>query len=550
MSEQSSFNSLEEARKNAVTGVDADRTRYYNAIGEPSEYEDSESFRQANEDFAKYLETRGADDEQGKFRDGKGKFTARYDADAHYNETISATAPSKGTLEELAKKVADAREADDKTAVKDAEEAFYERFLMLSEKYGWEQEDDSVTDKIRLDKDAPMGRTTIDDRLQRYADIMYGNNQEPSGQATTSTEAEADSAPEPEIDAVTADTSEKMDVAAEIQGRLNAQAAALEAAAVERINRDSDERVAPINQADRHKKTSETTDDAEEDNETDVVEPINASERRSTTTDTPEAAGSDASTSDSTETEPATVDTRGFGRKIMDRARTFYRSSLVRGGGSATRGATAYMLHPSEKRYHESDEAYERRTGKEKRNKVLGVVATGLALAGTAYIVYKGFELNNTTGNGGDMAGAEAMATAGDVGGGIDNLGENTVTEVVSSVDETAGEGFKLMSEAKDAAIDAEPRPTAEVDLSGSDGTTEFGPEGMRDFNSWVDGYKVKPGDTVWSLAERYLESKGKSNPSVYEIDAVKDTVLSNFQKKGIVGGNGWLMAGDILNTK
>jgi hypothetical protein len=86
--------------------------------------------------------------------------------------------------------------------------------------------------------------------------------------------------------------------------------------------------------------------------------------------------------------------------------------------------------------------------------------------------------------------------------------------------------------------------------ITGDLGTTEFTSAGLGNFHQWVDGYTVRSGDSIWSISEDYLRAQGVTNPSVYQIDAVKDTVLADFQARGIVGANGWLSAGQSLRVK
>lgn len=86
--------------------------------------------------------------------------------------------------------------------------------------------------------------------------------------------------------------------------------------------------------------------------------------------------------------------------------------------------------------------------------------------------------------------------------------------------------------------------------ITGDLGATEFTPAGLENFHQWVDGYSVRSGDSIWSISEDYLRAQGINNPSVYQIDAVKDTVLADFQARGIVGANGWLSAGQSLDVK
>ncbi|MNQ92636.1 hypothetical protein D3C85_1080670 [compost metagenome] len=86
--------------------------------------------------------------------------------------------------------------------------------------------------------------------------------------------------------------------------------------------------------------------------------------------------------------------------------------------------------------------------------------------------------------------------------------------------------------------------------LTGDLGATELTPAGLDNFHQWVDGYSVRSGDSIWSISEDYLRAQGIANPSVYQIDAVKDTVLADFKARGLVGANGWLSAGQSLRVK
>jgi hypothetical protein len=81
-------------------------------------------------------------------------------------------------------------------------------------------------------------------------------------------------------------------------------------------------------------------------------------------------------------------------------------------------------------------------------------------------------------------------------------------------------------------------------------GATEFNGAGLDHFNEWANGHTVQPGESIWKLSQDYLQANGVKNPSVYQIDAVKDKVLAEFSAKGLVDGNGWLQAGQQLFTK
>lgn len=86
--------------------------------------------------------------------------------------------------------------------------------------------------------------------------------------------------------------------------------------------------------------------------------------------------------------------------------------------------------------------------------------------------------------------------------------------------------------------------------FDGSRGSTEFSEAGQKDFNKWIEGHKIKSGETVWGLSKQYLIQEGNPNPNVYEIDAVKDSVLKEFQAKGITDHRGWLSKGAIIKLK
>ena len=91
---------------------------------------------------------------------------------------------------------------------------------------------------------------------------------------------------------------------------------------------------------------------------------------------------------------------------------------------------------------------------------------------------------------------------------------------------------------------------TANQLFDGNKGSTEFTTEGLKDFNKWIEGHHVASGESVWSLSEGYLQQEGVAKPSVYQVDAVKDSVLKEFQAKDIVNGRGWLSKGDIIKLK
>lgn len=193
MSEQSSFDPLAEARKNA----DPQRRKFYEVIGSDSE---------ANADYAAYLETRHYKDARGNIHDPKnGEFVAAtnletdpYERDlieSAHAEALVENEDRSASLQAMAEKVAELRARGDSAGAARMEELFYDKFTALSEKYGWDKEVTEDTEEPRVDAHAPLTRTTIEDRLQRYADIMYGTAEaKKPGAADTSVEAEAPAA--------------------------------------------------------------------------------------------------------------------------------------------------------------------------------------------------------------------------------------------------------------------------------------------------------------------------------------------------------------------
>jgi len=91
--------------------------------------------------------------------------------------------------------------------------------------------------------------------------------------------------------------------------------------------------------------------------------------------------------------------------------------------------------------------------------------------------------------------------------------------------------------------------PTMNDYLTGHEATTHFNNKGVDAFKDWISGYKVRKGDTIWDLSERF-QTHMKSNPNDFPTDAIKDRMVTEFQKAGYAGKNGFLNTGDILNFK
>lgn len=101
-----------------------------------------------------------------------------------------------------------------------------------------------------------------------------------------------------------------------------------------------------------------------------------------------------------------------------------------------------------------------------------------------------------------------------------------------------------------DPNVSEAPKTTRDQLFDGRLGTRELTPEGREALAEQLNGYKVKPGDSVWSLSEQFLAEQGVENPTVYEIDATKDVMLKELRASGNVDSQGWLSVGDKIHIK
>lgn len=85
--------------------------------------------------------------------------------------------------------------------------------------------------------------------------------------------------------------------------------------------------------------------------------------------------------------------------------------------------------------------------------------------------------------------------------------------------------------------------------FEGQFGTRHLSPEGKKAALEAFDGYRVKSGDSLWSLSEQLCREQGISQPTVYEIDATKDLLLNELKANGSVNETGELIAGSRLST-
>ena len=142
-----SFDPLSEARANAS----GERARYYNAMGHADEYQDEAEFRQANADFAAYLESRPYKDTAGRAHEAEtGKFLPVSESEDDYYDRLASHDRSENeisapyvSIRELAQEIhaldASNNEAD-KARQKSLEGTLINRLDDLSEKYGWSKE--------------------------------------------------------------------------------------------------------------------------------------------------------------------------------------------------------------------------------------------------------------------------------------------------------------------------------------------------------------------------------------------------------------------------
>ncbi len=172
--------------------------------------------RQAQAELDAYMDSRPFEDKNGSLHDAEtNKFIAKDkfhggEYDTHYEDSLAETDYSNESLEQLAQRVADARAEGDKTRANDAEAAFFEKFTAYSDKYGWEEEDGSANGP-HVDKNAKLGRQTVDDRLARYTEIMYGKEDNEPNTPETSEDIPANTDTPEDIESNEAESAEKTD---------------------------------------------------------------------------------------------------------------------------------------------------------------------------------------------------------------------------------------------------------------------------------------------------------------------------------------------------
>lgn len=361
--------------------------------------------RKAQAELDAYLESRPYQDENGMLREaGSNKFTNKEKIDAahdaaredHYEQTLSAEDYSNESLEQLARRVADARAEGDKTRAIDAEDAFFEKFTAMSEKYGWDEDDDSVNDTLRVDKDAKIGRTTVDDRLARYSKIMYG--EDAAEQPAVAAESKVDT-PAAEEAAVEADAKEEPVEAEPAAGKPEAfnvdteaeQAKGRLAKRAEELEQEANAKRADSEsaKADREllaRVSKEGLEDPEE------ATPIAKVSKEGLESDDEEA-GKIARVSkegledfEDDEVEPAkpAKNFLGRARKALDKARDLYLRAAFEVGHTVDL-AKQELSKRGGRKEGETEEQYERRMRRNGRNIALGIVAlAGASIAAKA----------------------------------------------------------------------------------------------------------------------------------------------------------------------
>jgi hypothetical protein len=465
-----SFDPLAEAQRRS----DPQLVRYNETIGHDPD---------TNADYAAYLRGRDFVDANGNIHDAKtSKFKKRgtetdpYEADlinSAHAEALEENALRDSSLDALAKKVAEARQHGDTEAAKHAEDLFFDKFTSLSEKYGWEEDDDSVNDTLRVDKDAKVGRSTIDDRLARYSKIMYGEDtveqrvpaEKPAAEASATeekaaetstkeeaTQAEAEpadaepAAAKPEtfdIDAETEQAKERLSKRAEaLEQQANAQRADSESAKADRelLARVSKEGLDDLDEAAPIAKVSK------EGLEADDSEPGKISRVSKEGLDSLDEMLED----DEVEPSKPAKNFLGRARKALDKARNLYLRAAFEVGHTVDL-AKQELSKRGGRKEGETEEQYERRMRRNGRNIALGIVAlAGASIAAKAGAFDSIFDGGHPLGT--PPADAADTARGGRQGGGREVIDAPVYSAEARRVDNGEGlfQTFKDMGIPKD----------------------------------------------------------------------------------------------------
>lgn len=136
---------------------------------------------------------------------------------------------------------------------------------------------------------------------------------------------------------------------------------------------------------------------------------------------------------------------------------------------------------------------------------------------------------------------------------GVQNWWNEQGREMYENGRDSAGDAAQnagdAVGDAANAVTGGESSANAAEFFSGEAGTTEFSEAGVEDMSAWLDGYEVQQGDTIWNLSDEYLQAHGVENPSVEQIDAVKDQMVPELQGLGHADQKGWIYTGDVLDT-
>lgn len=407
-----SFDPLAEAERRS----DPQLVRYNETIGHDPE---------ANADYATYLRTRDFEDAKGNLHDAEtSKFKKRntdvdtYETDlidSAHTEALEENTLRDSSLDTLAKKVAEARKNGDTVAAAQAEDLFYDKFTKLSEKYGWEEDDDSVNDTLRVDKNAMAGRTTVDDRLARYADIMYGKDE-------TSTAPSAESQDKTEVSSEpVSDTSEPAQQEAKPENNsepkaeqafdVNAEVAAAQDRLSEAGQQRADEAVATLYesdqaQADRQVLEELPTDELERIAEAEPLNELPTDELEALAGGTPSP---ESESEEETEPTPAETGFLNRARRALQKGKEFYLRAAFETGHTLDL-AKAELSKRGGKKEGETDEQYERRMRRNGRNLAIGIVALAGASIAAKYGAFDGLGSSNAQATGGG-SGEAAKAT-------------------------------------------------------------------------------------------------------------------------------------------
>jgi hypothetical protein len=161
----------------------------------------------------------------------------------------------------------------------------------------------------------------------------------------------------------------------------------------------------------------------------------------------------------------------------------------------------------------ETDEAYERRMRRNGRNVMLGVVAVAGVAVASKLGAFDGIFDVKSDGNFSDRLHDSVSDKNGSDAHGSSDIAPPQEIGEVTTFEPKAPTGNE-----------------SAILFSGEGGSTRLSVTNANLLKDFLDTYKVKDGDNqgVWGISEKYLQTQGVKNPTVFETDAVKDYILQH----------------------